>query len=544
MPDTPEPKSTTEPLDLRRKTEAIVTGQRPVDGSYPYIGPDYQIPFLHLGTEKQLFVDNFILDHLDGVERVFPTPDRPTEAVFRVGDLPWETQRNPFPAAALHDPDDGKFKFWYVQPQDDNAYGDHGQTLCYAESTDCLHWEKPLSQACIPYNEYAETNIVLLDSGHHIGLVLNHDQSDPSRKFLMVYNPHDRARSQGKRTMSTVLASPDGLSWTTVSEDTPYRHHHFQRIIWDPAIQKWIAYSQYSHHWNPLYRKRQIGRQESDDFIHWSPKQVVLSADWDPNVSPDVEFHDLSIRKEGDLYIGIVTEFVAEPLWNVRNDVAWRDVAHARPALYVSRDGLRWERVGGPGPWVDNRGPGSIDYGFVAPTVAGQLVHNGKIHILYNAIADKQHWFKGPPPTPIVPQAAYEAARREWESLGQTLGEYPRHERCVNALILREDGWAVLRPRYEHGAVVTKQFVFEGDTLRVNADVYGGYLQVAVLDPSFNPYPGFGAADCSPVTTTQRDQVWHTVRWGDADLRTLWNKPVRLVFHLHQASLYAFHIPS
>ena len=27
---------------------------------------------------------------------------------------------------------------------------------------------------------------------------------------------------------------------------------------------------------------------------------------------------------------------------------------------------------------------------------------------------------------------------------------------------------------------------------------------------------------------------------GDADVRALWNKPVRLIFHLHQASLFAF----
>ena len=37
------------------------------------------------------------------------------------------------------------------------------------------------------------------------------------------------------------------------------------------------------------------------------------------------------------------------------------------------------------------------------------------------------------------------------------------------------------------------------------------------------------------------DKIWHTVSWkGKKDVRTLWNKPIRLVFHLHQASIYAF----
>ena len=56
----PEPKSRTEQLDLQQKAEAIWRGQRPADRNYPYIAPDYDVPFLHIGTERQLFLDNFI----------------------------------------------------------------------------------------------------------------------------------------------------------------------------------------------------------------------------------------------------------------------------------------------------------------------------------------------------------------------------------------------------------------------------------------------------------------------------------------------------
>ena len=535
-----EPKHPTEALMTQQKAERIWRGEEAVPASYPYIAPDYAVPFLHIGTQKQLFLDNFILDHFTDVTRRFPTPNRPEEPVFRVGDLPWEARGNPFPTAALHDPEEDKFKLWYVIPLADDAYGDHGQALCYAESRDCLHWEKPLSDQCLPYNEQHATNIVLLDSGHHIGLVRNHDQGDPARKYLLVYNPHHKARSLGRRTMSSVAASPDGLRWHMINEDTPQRHHHFQRILWDEAIQRWIAYSQYSHHWNFLHRKRQVGRQESADFIHWSPKEVVLSADWDPNLPPHLEFHDMSVRKEGDLYIGLVTEFMAEPLWSVRNDTNWRDIAHARLSLYSSRDGKRWQRAGGSEPWADNRGPGSCDYGFVAPSVAGQLVHNGKTHILYNAIADKQHWYGPPPDFPIVPDEAYQDARRAWEMRHKLTEGYPQWERSINALILREDGWAELRPTYETGQVITRQFVFAGDTLRVNADCGYGFMRVELLDPQFQPYPGFAADDCDPVVG-EREQVWHTVSWhGKTDVRALWNKPVRIRFALTEASLYAF----
>ena len=38
-----------------------------------------------------------------------------------------------------------------------------------------------------------------------------------------------------------------------------------------------------------MHKKRQIGRQTSPDFVNWSPKEVVVSADWETNQPPDLE---------------------------------------------------------------------------------------------------------------------------------------------------------------------------------------------------------------------------------------------------------------
>ena len=107
----PERKSSTEALDVRKKADDMWSGKRPVDAAYPYIPPDYQVPFLHIGTERQLFVDNFILDHLDGVEREIVTPIKAQEPLLTWTNLPWEqVQWNPGLSGVVHDPDDGKFK--------------------------------------------------------------------------------------------------------------------------------------------------------------------------------------------------------------------------------------------------------------------------------------------------------------------------------------------------------------------------------------------------------------------------------------------------
>ena len=59
MTDSPERKSPTEALDLQRKTEDIVSGRRAVDELYPYIPPDYNIPFLHIGDGEAVVSRQF-----------------------------------------------------------------------------------------------------------------------------------------------------------------------------------------------------------------------------------------------------------------------------------------------------------------------------------------------------------------------------------------------------------------------------------------------------------------------------------------------------
>ncbi|MFN0166144.1 MAG: hypothetical protein ACKV22_06905 [Bryobacteraceae bacterium] len=551
----PEKKSPTEPLDLERKIGDTLAGKRPYEPlAYPYFSPDYKLPFLHIGTERQLFVDNFILEHLDEVERVIVKPEKHSKLLLEYGGLPWEeTAFNPLITATLYDPDDRKFKMWYTQSLSGDPYGT-GQVLCYAQSDNALDWERPMSEKCIPYKGHKATNIVHTDDVSGTGLALNHDRSDPERKFLLLYAPAIEARKEGSRFFSRVAASADGLRWKVISRDVPQRHQHESKIFFDEAIQEWVAYSQHSHHWHYGPRIRQMGRQTSKDFIHWSPKEVVLSTDWDPTLGPDREFHDGSVRKVGGLYLAIVAEAHTEPIWNSRTETlrgmyagtVWRDQFRVSLALYVSRDGRRFTRAHGPEAWVDNGPPGSPDHGYACQTPAGALYHQGKVIVPYIAVPIKQ-WTLPRKDWQLVPDAArlrYEQEIAAANKLG-TGRNSTRFRRGVGALVLREDGWAMLKPRRERGRVVTKQFVFEGDRLRINADCNFGDIRVEFLDPMFRPYEGFSAEDCDPVHNENRDAIWHTVTWkGRSDVRALWNKPVLAAFHLNESLLYGFEFKS
>ncbi|MEO7651184.1 MAG: hypothetical protein ABIZ80_12005, partial [Bryobacteraceae bacterium] len=547
--DGPEKKSPTEALDLQKKIEDTMAGRRPPEPlAYPYFSPDYKLPFTHIGTEKQLVLDNFILGSLQGVERVIGRPKKHPRALIENTNLPWE--KGGFIGGIvgmLFDPDDRKFKLWYNQSLSGDLYGS-GMVLCYAESVDGLNWHKLITEKGMPFKEHRATNIVNNDETSAAALVLNHDRRDPSRKFLLVYEPIAEARKQGVRILSRVAASPDGLKWTVIASDAKERRRHGP-AFWDEAIQQWVCYSQHSPHWHFGPRIRQVGRQTSPDFIHWSPKEVVLSTDWDPMLGPDREFHDASVRKVGGTYIALVAEAHTDPLWSSRTkavrgmypDTVWRDQFHVSLALYCSRDGRRFERAHGPEPWVDNGPPGSPDHGFVASTGNDDLYHNGKMIISYGAGPLKQ-WSLPREDWDIVPKAAREKMERdmvEAKKLGD-YGEGPgRRQRSSRALVLREDGWAMLKPRTERGQAITKQFVFAGKQLRVNADCQFGSIRVELLNPRFEPYAGFSAEDCDVLHDENPDRIWYTVSWkGQNDVSALWNKPVMIRFEMFESALY------
>ena len=92
-----EKKSPTEPLDLQRKIEDTLAGRRPYEPlAYPYFSPDYKLPFLHIGTERQVFLDNFILEHLEDVERVLSAHAPATSHPGLALDRPYREAREAF----------------------------------------------------------------------------------------------------------------------------------------------------------------------------------------------------------------------------------------------------------------------------------------------------------------------------------------------------------------------------------------------------------------------------------------------------------------
>ena len=87
------------------------------------------------------------------------------------------------------------------------------------------------------------------------------------------------------------------------------------------------------------------------------------------------------------------------------------------------------------------------------------------------------------------------------------------------------------------GAVTTRLLLGLEGELRLNADAGGGEIRVEVLDGEGRVLPGYGRAECRPMT---EDRVDFAIRWEARDKLSDSSQPRRLRFLLTRASLFSF----
>ncbi len=86
-----------------------------------------------VGTERQLFIDDVLVDSLDGVRRVLHAPQKQRRPVME-GAEPWDYCSIGICGNSVHfDLDHGCFRMWYDSPGG----------IAYATSADGIHWERP-----------------------------------------------------------------------------------------------------------------------------------------------------------------------------------------------------------------------------------------------------------------------------------------------------------------------------------------------------------------------------------------------------------------
>lgn len=465
---------------------------------------------------KQLFIDDHLIESLDGAVQVLNQPVKHASNPLIVRDRPSDGTAVTY-GSVLHDPEDGQFKLWYQIYHDPPHKPD--SELGYATSRDGVTWEKRVVDPA------RGDNIVVFDPAERwivgAGVMLDAQAADPARRFKMLYSaqPDGTAKS-----LSTVAAySADGLRWTPEPANPLIPFSDTQaNPFWDESIKQYVAYLRYGPP-----NVRHISRIQSEDFVHWSPKVTVIKPG--PLDAPySTQFYMMTVAPYAGIYVGLICAYHGETIQPIPEDQLWMDRKNLQ--LVYSRNGLTWQRVGAHGAYTaaelqeprdwraeadgaaflpngSTRGS-DWDWGVIHP-VQGPLVVGDEIRIYYQATSGRNWW------------NYHKDANNDGYGLAT----------------LRLDGFVSVDAA-EEGTLTTKPLVFIGDTLQVNANAAGGNITVEALDVDGQPIEGFSADTCRPLTT---DDVRHVVTWNDdPDCHVIQGRPIRLRFRMERAKLYSF----
>jgi len=161
--------------------------------------------------------------------------------------------------------DQGKYRMWYyaVSPKEDAPEKLKQGPVCYAESSDGIHWTKPhLGQ--VEINGSKENNAMKLPdkTTQCVAVIRDDGDSNPARRYKMLYT------ALSDTWLFRPATSPDGLHWTAAA-DFP-TGHFLEMGSFIRFEDHYIVHGQgagKNSRGNP--EGRQGYASTSTDFVHW-----------------------------------------------------------------------------------------------------------------------------------------------------------------------------------------------------------------------------------------------------------------------------------
>jgi len=470
---------------------------------------------LTMENRRELFLDDFIVDKLTGLENRLATPT-PAGEVFKF-DQPWEGRFSGAFVTVIHD---GPLYRMYYRGDDESPAGSH-EVTCYAESDDGIHWRKP-KLGLFELNGSKDNNLVLPPKSpdrvsHNFSALLDDRPGVPvaERYKAVGGGVGTAAEHKASNTVRALqrLVSADGIHWKQLPGPGLFSGWALDTqnvLAWIPAEN---CYAVYLRTWTeatpgkPVYKgTRLIARSTSPDFVNWS-EPVVMSTGRD---QPENLYTNATHPYFRAPQILLSLPFRFSPDRRVLSDdemkafdihsTMWKGVSDA--VIMTSRGGTTYQR--------------KFMESFVRP---GMDRSNWAARSNIPALGVVQ---TGPAEMSIYLSCGYGAKTR-------------RLERAT----LRLDGFASLHAGYQPGSALTVPLMLKGNTLTVNfATSSVGYLKIAVLDEAGQELPGFGEKDAEELAG---DIIDRPVTWkGGKSVADLAGKSVRLKFILRDADLYSF----
>ena len=448
------------------------------------------------------------------------------EEVVMVCDLPWEGNSSNYYSIIN---DDGLYRMYYNGWSFLDPTYKEGMSVCYAESRDGIHWNKPDLGLC-EFRGSTHNNIIMRRIPDNFTAMKDENPAEPPErryKALLQYSDVTGFKSTFPETEGKSLVcmtSADGIrfeKYCVVSRG--YTYDSMNTLHWNPHTNRYYCYFRRLHKRpeDPTSNLnetdvREIAVIESEDLLHWSePKPLSFEGGEDyPLYTNCISAYPFDTR----YYVGFPTRYVERKSWTPNFDRlsgadARRERMRGNPryglaitdcVFMSSCDNLHFHRFDEacitPGPetglnWV---------YGDCYPAVGGVIETPARL--------------AGDPPV-----LSLYMTRNRWMNKNMELVRYS----------FRRDGFASVKADYKGKTLRTIPFTFEGDSLALNfrTSARGGMV-LSILDEGGEPIPGYTTCELFGDSTERPIDF-------DAPLSALQGKVVRFSFFMRDAELFA-----
>lgn len=405
--------------------------------------------------------------------------------------------------------EDGRFRLWY-EAWDEHYRDDFDGRLCYAESADGVHWEKP-NLGLVEYAGSRDNNLVMDGAlagglGFHGHCLFVDPTSPPEARYRMVFmGALRRWDGQGYGAYPMSFAhSADGLHWrwgvpepgTWVHPPiTPFASDTQSVVSWDPQLRQYVGYFR---NWHPSVG-RTIGRAVTNNLARWPHPETILTADEHDPFGSDL-YNNAASRYEVP---GDTAHFFFISVFEHESDTLSIQLA-------TSRDGVSYKRLARE-PFVAPTEDYNRGGGYMCP---GIIQDGEDLLMMYHA----------------VPYRHGEASPERIRYAGSyVLLRFPR-DRFQGLHSAEGFEGNVAATRGDDGSVQAS----------VNATVDpGGEIRAGLLRAGdrLEFLPGFSPEDCAPVTG---DGLALPFTWRGGDLPPVpAEAPLELRLYLRQATVYS-----
>jgi hypothetical protein len=450
-----------------------------------------------IASHRELFVDYYLIDHLDGVRLMLHHPH--DEGPVLKFDEPWE---GPFCGYCTVIKDGDKYRFYYRGLPEAGRDGSEQEVTCYAESTDGIHITKPkLSLFTVKGSK--SNNVILADAAP-----VNHNFSP----FLDTRPgvPEDRCyKALGGTEKSGLIAyvSADGIHWKKLRDEPVFTKGKFDSqnvAFWSDNEQCYLCYFRI---WNGSGYSgfRSVGRTTSTDFLNWTEPEQMSFGDTPREHIYTNQTHPYFLAPH--IYISIAARFLpgrqvlsdeqAKQL-NV-NPNYFKDCSDA--VLMTSRGGNIYDRT--------------FMEGFIRPGIG-----------LQNWVSRSNY-----PALNVVQTGPDEMSLYVQHDYAQPTAHLRRYS-------LRLDGFSSIYAPYKGGSFTTKPFTFNGRKLLLNfATSAPGFIKVEIQNVDGKPIVGYSLDDAKELIG---NYIEHLAAWENGDdVSVLSGRSIRLKFVMKDADLYS-----